>query len=298
MHDRRLVPVEVHQSGQNLPPPLLQHIVSQKLVPLPITAQGPRRKHLRDEVHLPLLLIVPPLVETHDILVLQRLEHTNFRQYPILLIPRHTLVPNPAPTSPQIHLVPRHLPPLLRIKRLIHHLARPTPQLLPKPTVPLRGIHLLKLQRVIPHHRHPAAMLVQLTAHLRRIHLRRIHLPPAHTIPRPASSMHRLLQRRPKRRLELRLGAAPRIRLPQRIIATPGRIPPAAGPSTASTAFISTEKHVSTRHDPRCSSTAATTAPRSPNSKSSSLASRHTRYSTGPLKRTFAYDAPFYARER
>ena len=231
--------------------------------------------------------------------MLQCLEHPNLRQNPILLLASHTIVPQPPTTSPQIHLVPRHLPSLLRIKRLIHHLTRPTPQLLPEPSVPLRRIHLLKLRGVlIAHQRQLPAMLIQ--------------MPLSHAIGVLPGSTRRLLERsalkcapRTQRRefglVEAELGpfldcldcAATR--------RTRRRMPAASGSNTAFTAitgFAPTKQHVITRRARRCLSERLKEARNVPNSKSTSLACHHTRYATRTLRRTCVYDAPLFAREQ
>lgn len=48
-----------------------------------VLSQRARREHLCDEIHRIRLLIQPRIIERHDILVLQLLQHTNFCKQPV-----------------------------------------------------------------------------------------------------------------------------------------------------------------------------------------------------------------------
>mmetsp|Transcript_3489 Transcript_3489/g.7075 ORF Transcript_3489/g.7075 Transcript_3489/m.7075 type:complete len:260 (-) Transcript_3489:253-1032(-) len=194
----RIMPMQIHQSGQNLPTPVFQHIIPQMLVLLAIFPQCPRCKHLTDKVNLTLPLIIPPFIKRHDVLMLQSLQHPNLSQDLVLLFIVHNTILSSIRNITKINLVPSNFSPLLCIKSLVHNFACTPTQLLIKPSIPLRGVHFhkgrvpwgtqhrkvsfvaMRWRRII----HPIAhqMLIHLVATLLHpLRYRRIHSDPVAT---------------------------------------------------------------------------------------------------------------------
>mmetsp|Transcript_17782 Transcript_17782/g.53545 ORF Transcript_17782/g.53545 Transcript_17782/m.53545 type:complete len:298 (+) Transcript_17782:4301-5194(+) len=141
VNDGRAVAVQIHQPTQDLPCPAFQHIIINEFVPFAVLAQGARSEQLSDEVDAVVLGVQPGVVETHDIFVLQLLEHPDLREQAIsLLLAVH-----------QLHnsdLVPSDFCALLLIEPLVNCFERSTAQNLCKATISAGGVflHYLHIQ--------------------------------------------------------------------------------------------------------------------------------------------------------